>query len=233
MAHAKSNRLLTFRKRSSAQAGHQLLRDPTRPSEIVVEVSLPEMTSAKTVELDVEEKRMTLESSEPAKYRLVVNLAYPVDEENGTAKFDRSTRKLVVTLPVKSVPVNRLTSTDSGIDIEFDDDAAGLVDVVREDTAYRTSLESDECEEPVSAASGDGKDGEDGGERLLFPAYTCNVYDELMVLKLDVRNVVEDSLAKTTLESSEGAGFSLRCRFLLKSFSTENCGQNVTRKRKK
>ncbi len=110
-----------------------------------MEVYLPEMTSAKTVELDVEEKKMTLESTEPAEYRLVVNFAYPVDEERGSAKFDRSTRKLLITLPVKAVNsnviVNRLTSTDSGIDIEFDDDTGNLVDFVKEDTAYRTSLE--------------------------------------------------------------------------------------------
>ena len=80
-----------------------------------MEVFLPEMSSAKTVELDVEEKKLTLESTEPAKYRLVVNFAYPVDEEKGSAKFDRSTHKLVVTLPVKNVAsVARLTSTDSG-----------------------------------------------------------------------------------------------------------------------
>ena len=194
------------------QGGRQFVRDPSRPSEIEVEVFLPEMTSAKTVELDVEEKKMTLESSEPAEYRLVVNFAYPVDEEKGSAKFDRSTHKLLITLPVKNVVnvVNRLTSTDSGIDIEFDDDN-NLVDVVREDTAYRTSVESDCEDEKVVVGEDDVENvAESDEDRLLFPTYTCNVYDELMVLKLDVKNVDEESLTKTNLESSEGSGFSIR-----------------------
>jgi dynein assembly factor 2 len=183
-----------------------------------VEVYLPEMTSAKTVELDVEEKKMTLESTEPAEYRLVVNFAYPVDEERGSAKFDRSTRKLLITLPVKAVNsnviVNRLTSTDSGIDIEFDDDTGNLVDVVKEDTAYRTSVESDsESDEKVDQNVDENVDqnvDQSDKEQLLFPTYTCNVYDELMVLKLDVKNVDEDTLTKANLESREGSGFSIR-----------------------
>ncbi len=183
-----------------------------------MEVYLPEMTSAKTVELDVEEKKMTLESTEPAEYRLVVNFAYPVDEERGSAKFDRSTRKLLITLPVKAVNsnviVNRLTSTDSGIDIEFDEDTSNLVDVVKEDTAYRTSVESDsESDEKVDENVDENVDqnvDQSDKEQLLFPTYTCNVYDELMVLKLDVKNVDEDTLTKANLESSEGSGFSIR-----------------------
>ena len=196
------------------QGGRQLVRDPLRPSEIVVEVFLPEMSSAKTVDLDVEEKRMTLESKEPAEYHLVVDFAYAVDEEKGSAKFDRSTKKLLITLPVKSVAINRLTSTDSGIDIEFDDDS--IVDIVKEDTAYRTSTESDNESDVHDVSNDDDNksdvDGvdDDDEQHLLFPTYTCNVYDELMVLKLDVKNVDEESLTKSNLESSEGSGFSLR-----------------------
>ena len=201
------------------QGGRQFIRDPTRPSEILFEVYLPEMSSAKTVELDVEEKKMTLESTEPAKYRLVVNFAYPVDEEKGAAKFDRSTHKLLVTLPVKDVvvSVNRLTSTDSGIDIEFEDDSQ-LIDVVKEDTAYRTSDECDNESDNGNDVKADDDDSEDVVEdvtsksekKLLFPTYTCNVYDELMVLKLDVKNVDEESLVKTNLVDDDGSGFSIR-----------------------
>ena len=183
-----------------------------------MEVFLPEMSSAKTVELDVEEKKLTLESTEPAKYRLVVNFADPVDEEKGSAKFDRSTHKLVVTLPVKNVAsVARLTSTDSGIDIEFDDDSQ-LIDVVKEDTAYRTSVDSDiEIDVGSDEAKATGVDevtleptSKPEEPQLLFPTYTCNVYDELMVLKLDVKNVDEETLTKTNLVSDAGSGFSIR-----------------------
>jgi len=181
-----------------------------------IEVFLPELSSAQTVDLDVEEKRMTLKSTEPAEYRLIVNFPYKVDEEKGSARFDRSTKKLIITLPVKSVAINRLTSTDSGIDIEFDDES--IVDIVEEDTAYRTSAESDNESDALVKSNNDKlnvSNGYDNG--LLFPTYTCNVYDELMVLKLDVKNVDEQSLIKSNLESSEGSGFSLR-------FSTLGCG---------
>jgi hypothetical protein len=92
-----------------------------------------------------------------------------------------------VTLPVKNVvAVNRLTSTDSGIDIEFDDDSQ-LIDVVKEDTAYRTSVDSDIEIDLSSDESDDAKvvDGDVSApskteEHLAFPTYTCNVYDELV-----------------------------------------------------
>jgi len=90
---------------------------------------------------------------------------------------------------------------------------------VKEDTAYRTSTESDnECDlNDVSSNNNEddnnkleANSGSEDDQHLLFPTYTCNVYDELMVLKLDVRNVDEESLTKSNLESSEGSGFSLR-----------------------
>ena len=43
---------------------------------------------------------MYLESNKP-NYKLDLNLSYPVDEDNGNAKFDKAKRKLTVTLPVK------------------------------------------------------------------------------------------------------------------------------------
>ena len=70
--------------------------------------------------------------SEPPKYNLHVDLQYPVDEERGSAKFDKSKKTLVVTLPVKPGPqliAERLGSNDSGIEV---------------DTAYRTKQCSDE-----------------------------------------------------------------------------------------
>ena len=56
-------------------------------------------------------------------YKLVLKLPYPVCEDQGSAKFDKSQHNLVVTLPVKvKEPVSRLISTDSGINMEFDED---------------------------------------------------------------------------------------------------------------
>ena len=72
----------------------------TRPKELVVQVTLPLLTSAKTVSLDVLKKQLLLHTDTPAAYRLDVVLPYPVEEEKGSARFDKSKRKLIVVLPV-------------------------------------------------------------------------------------------------------------------------------------
>ena len=69
---------------------------------------------------------------EPPKYKLFIDLQYPVDEEAGTARFDKSEKVLVVTLPIKAPPqmiAERLGSNDSGIEV---------------DTGYRTMSQSDD-----------------------------------------------------------------------------------------
>ena len=97
--------------------------DPCRPTTMVVEISLPEMSSAKGIDLDVLEHLLTLESSLPVAYKLVLKLPYPVHDDQGSAKFDKSLHTLAVTLPVKTSKesVSRLVSVDSGIGLEFDE----------------------------------------------------------------------------------------------------------------
>ncbi|XP_068616323.1 protein kintoun-like, partial [Brachionichthys hirsutus] len=70
-----------------------------RPKEIVVTVDLPLLRAARDASLEVREGRLLLESKEPA-YRLELPLAYPVDEDEGAATFDKERRRLTVTLPV-------------------------------------------------------------------------------------------------------------------------------------
>jgi len=48
------------------------------------------------------------------------------------------------------------------------------------------------------------------GFKLLFPNYNCNIYEDLVVLKLAVRNVDKSSMKKEAISFQEGAGFSLR-----------------------
>ncbi|KAK0138605.1 Protein kintoun [Merluccius polli] len=70
-----------------------------RPKEVVVTVDMPLLRSAKDTNLEVLGKSLLLESKKPA-YRLEVPLAYPVDEENGEAKFNTQSGQLTVVLPV-------------------------------------------------------------------------------------------------------------------------------------
>ncbi|MBN3314736.1 KTU protein, partial [Atractosteus spatula] len=75
-----------------------------RPKEIVITVDLPLLKSAADAELNVTEKQFLLESKKPA-YRLEVTLPYPVDENQGEAKFIKLKKQLVVTLTV--LPLKR------------------------------------------------------------------------------------------------------------------------------
>jgi dynein assembly factor 2 len=110
----------------------------TRPKELIIDIHLPLLDSAAGVDLDVQERSLVLERSAPQpppRYKLSLALPYPVDETAGSAKFDKATRKLTVSLPVKpaapatALPkTERLSSNDSGIDLA--------------DEGYRTSVEA-------------------------------------------------------------------------------------------
>lgn len=96
----------------------------TIPKELCVEIELPLLKSTDQCTLDVTEKRLLLTSSKPAKYRLDVDLPYPVDDKRGSAKFDVESRKLKVVLPVKSKSKNMkdLYREDSGVESDVKED---------------------------------------------------------------------------------------------------------------
>ncbi|CAH1277735.1 DNAAF2 [Branchiostoma lanceolatum] len=75
----------------------------TRPKELVVDIDFPLLKSAAKLDLDIFEKQLKVESKKPA-YKLDISLPYPVDENEGGAKFDKSKRRLTVTLVVKPAP---------------------------------------------------------------------------------------------------------------------------------
>lgn len=70
-----------------------------RPKEILVTIDMPLLKAVTEASLEIEERRLLLESKTPA-YRLELPLAYPVDEEKGEAKFNKQKGQLTVTLPV-------------------------------------------------------------------------------------------------------------------------------------
>merc|ERR1712001_284848 len=91
--------------------------------------------------------------------------------------------------PVKAKePVSRLISTDSGINMEFDED---FVDDYQ-------SLDQEELEEL------DEKEKSSSNFERSLPPYTCNIYEGLMVFTINVRNVVANSLEKSVLKNENG-----------------------------
>ena len=71
-----------------------------RPKELVVRIELPRVGPGQTgqVELDVSEKRLSLKYKDV--YSVSFSLPYRVDDKKGSAKFEKVSQALVVTLPV-------------------------------------------------------------------------------------------------------------------------------------
>eukprot|EP00163_Fabomonas_tropica_P004367 TRINITY_DN13847_c0_g1_i2.p1 TRINITY_DN13847_c0_g1~~TRINITY_DN13847_c0_g1_i2.p1 ORF type:complete len:380 (-),score=109.84 TRINITY_DN13847_c0_g1_i2:121-1260(-) len=69
-----------------------------RPSELCITIELPQLENKKELDLEVNERHIHLECGQI--YLLDIRLAYQVDEDNGSAKYDKSKRTLTVTLPV-------------------------------------------------------------------------------------------------------------------------------------
>lgn len=78
-----------------------LKRPSTRPKYLVIRVKIPGIKSAKRVNLDVSENRLVLDSSQTRpKYKLSLELPYPVISEEGTAKFQKEMHILTIEIPV-------------------------------------------------------------------------------------------------------------------------------------
>lgn len=183
----------------------------TIPSELVVTIDLPLLNTTNDANLDVTNKRIHLSSEKPAKYRLDINLPYDVKEENGSAKFDKSKRQLIVTLPV--VPEKKLK----------------IADFQREDSGIESDHQSincgKSCDEIESISSSDSPTLEmtekpegflDDKADYVLPSFTFNQIDEILAFTLHVKNVDpstiiidrQDLLNTAHIKfSSIGAGF--------------------------
>ncbi|CAL1270329.1 unnamed protein product [Larinioides sclopetarius] len=77
--------------------------DRAAPKEIIIEVQLPQVQRATDVELDILERKLLLKSSPGVNhsYRLNLDLSYSIDTNEGTAKFDKTKKVLIISLPVK------------------------------------------------------------------------------------------------------------------------------------
>uniref|UniRef100_A0A1B0GK77 Protein kintoun n=1 Tax=Lutzomyia longipalpis TaxID=7200 RepID=A0A1B0GK77_LUTLO len=150
----------------------------TVPKELVIAVDLPLLKSTETVSLDVTRKRIVLLCEHPAKYKLDIVLPYEVEERQGAAKFDATSRRLSITLPV--VKEHHLQ----------------LIDVTRQDSGVESMPHS-------PAASPTGSEGNDDvfEEKFLdastpytLPSFTCNTLDGAVAFTLNVKNVDPSSV---------------------------------------
>jgi len=196
----------------------------SRPKDLLITVSLPLLDSAAGVDLDVQERSLSLTRDQAPAYALFIDLPYPVDEEAGSAKFDKSAKSLLVTLPIRPAPqqkAERLSSNDSGIE---------------EDTAYRTSescsddsiveekqVKDESSEDVRDAIVDDFRTKEKVIDSFLdesvyysLPSFSCAVQANVITFILEVKNVAPSSLEQKLLPdrlavclkfSSIGAGY--------------------------
>ena len=165
-----------------------------------------------------QEKSLTLVREEPPKYNLNIDLDYPVDEEKGSAKFDKTKKTLVVTLPIRPAPqliAERLGSNDSGIEMDTAYRTKLSDEVIMEisDNSANPSQKSDEInnDEEFRTASEDDKnvidDFLDDKVSYAYPNYTCSVVNNVITLTLEVKNVSSDSLEKKVFSDPLAVAF--------------------------
>eukprot|EP00743_Colponemidia_sp_Colp-15_P001308 GILK01001432.1.p1 GENE.GILK01001432.1~~GILK01001432.1.p1 ORF type:complete len:395 (-),score=84.64 GILK01001432.1:167-1294(-) len=89
-----------------------MTREPTRksrPKELVVYVDMPQVKGIAEVNLDLSNQQFVLDVA--GKYYLDIALPYPVNEEAGSAKWDKNKKQLTVTVPV--VPAIQVIQNES------------------------------------------------------------------------------------------------------------------------
>ncbi|KAL5286119.1 DNAAF2 family protein [Megaselia abdita] len=185
----------------------------TIPKELCVEIELPLLKSTAQCTLDVMEKKLLLSSDKPAKYRLDIDLPYPVDDKRGSAKFDTELRKLLVLLPVKNAKKTKnmrdLYREDSGVESD-----------VREDNLSCSLNSSDHNKliEVLSSIDGDNDDNETEDKQVKgnkdesflqpnihynFPHnFDCNSLDDELAFVLHVKNVDPESIKTEQTDKS-------------------------------
>lgn len=96
----------------------------TIPHELVISIDLPLLNSTSDCTLDVTKRKIFLISEQPAKYKLELQLPYDCRDIDGTAKFDKVTRKLMIRLPVAMQALRKMSDLmgreDSGVESDHD-----------------------------------------------------------------------------------------------------------------
>lgn len=145
----------------------------TIPKELIISIDLPLLNSTQDVTLDVTRQQIYLFSEKPAKYKLTIKLPYEIMENEGSAKFDKSNRKLVITLPVVQKPI---------IVIKFDDkknNIEGIDDEIKVEQITEPSKKSDFLENSII---------------YNLPSFTCETIENGVEVTLQVKNIDSSTL---------------------------------------
>jgi hypothetical protein len=83
--------------------------ESNRPAELVYTLELPLVSKPSRVQLDVSERHLKLRYEDV--YDLSVRFAYDVLDKKGTAKYDKASKTLTVTVPVRPAEQQRMASS--------------------------------------------------------------------------------------------------------------------------
>lgn len=190
-----------------------------RPKEIVVTIDVPLLKTVTDASLEVEERRLLLETKKPA-YRLELPLDYPVDEDKGDAKFNKQKGQLTVTLPVLPSketfdfdmgPVQHSISDDEG---QGEKSEAEAEDLGKE--KERENLESEDKEDLRQQASEEKGEEEDsrgqekGGEQIWEGENSKGedgIWEDAAKWRTQIQaQSLEEEVKEQTQEYEEGVG---------------------------
>ena len=146
-----------------------------------------------------QEKSLCLVREEAPKYNLYIDLKFPVDEEKGTARFDKSEKVLVVSLPIKAPPqmiAERLGSNDSGIEVDPGYRTSTCDDIIME--LSEQEAQNQEADQFRTESEGEVKPDQFLDEDISygFPSYLCSVQNNVIIFTIEVKNVSPDSFLK-------------------------------------
>lgn len=152
-------------------------------------MDLPLLKASTDITLDVTEKTVHLLSEKPAKYKLEVTLPYQVNQDTGSAKFDKDKKKLVIVLPV----VKRKDSCLEDSGVESDHGSSSISTSPSEELSITTTTTTTN-----SVTDFRTKTSEFLNENFSYnlPDFTCHIFENNMAFTLNVKNVSEQSIEK-------------------------------------
>lgn len=186
----------------------------TIPKELIVSIDLPLLKTTDEVQLDVTKTNIFLLSErKDAKYKLEIKLPYSVDENDGSAKFDKSTRKLVITLPVsKSAKTLNIHSINEVLEKPLE--TAESVPVKSEIKLKEQFVEEPEKLKPSTVIASPFNRFLDSTISYACPTFTCNQLDNTVAFTIHIKNIDPTTVSYL----NEGANIYLKFSTLGKGY---------------
>ncbi|CAD5118944.1 DgyrCDS7619 [Dimorphilus gyrociliatus] len=171
-----------------------------RPDKLIVNIHLPLLKSSKPVDLNIFERKLLLQSESPAKYKLEVQLPYPVDENEGSAKFDKSKTTLSITLHVLPLVEDKIPQNATSVEEVTEANNEGSIDAMVGESEQREAQKVEESEKKdiVEKKAKEDTSATTFEKPSIFvkPEFKVNQTSHVVTFIFNHRNIEKDSLEK-------------------------------------